>query len=374
MAKIELKGVKKSFQSVEVIHGVDLSIEDGAFTVFVGPSGCGKSTLLRMMAGLEELTDGTIEIDGERCDHLMPAARGMAMVFQSYALYPHMSVEQNLRFGLENQRTPKKEIEERVAKAADILQISHLLKRRPNQLSGGQSQRVAIGRAIVKEPKAFLFDEPLSNLDAELRVKMRGELVALHQRLKSTMVYVTHDQVEAMTMADQIVVLRDGVVEQTGKPIELYARPRNQFVAGFLGAPQMNFLPATVISSDPSGPTVALNGANANITLPGRDRGLGQGEAATVGVRPEHLRFDASGPLSAQVEAVEVLGADSIIHTKLSSGTPATLSLRGIFGARVGDVVRLGFDARFAHLFDSHGLALEPQRDWHDDYLIGLAS
>ena len=374
MAAITMRRVTKSFGAVEVIKGVDLDIDDKEFVVFVGPSGCGKSTLLRMMAGLEELSDGTIEIDGVRCDHLMPAARGMAMVFQSYALYPHMSVEQNLRFGLENQRTPKKEIEERVSKAADILQISHLLKRRPNQLSGGQSQRVAIGRAIVKEPKAFLFDEPLSNLDAELRVKMRGELVALHRRLKSTMVYVTHDQVEAMTMADQIVVLRDGVVEQTGRPIELYARPRNQFVAGFLGAPQMNFLPATVLSGGAESPTIALDGANANTTLPGRARGLEQGTPATIGVRPEHLRFDTSGPLSAEVEVVEVLGADSIVHTKLSSGTPATLSLRGIFGARAGDVVRLGFDARFAHLFDAQGLALEPLRDWRDDYLIGTTS
>ena len=374
MATVDIRNVRKAFGSVEVLHGVSVDIADSEFVVLVGPSGCGKSTLLRMMAGLEELSDGTIEIDGVRCDHLMPAARGMAMVFQSYALYPHMSVEQNLRFGLENQRTPKKEIEERVSKAADILQISHLLKRRPNQLSGGQSQRVAIGRAIVKEPKAFLFDEPLSNLDAELRVKMRGELVALHRRLKSTMVYVTHDQVEAMTMADQIVVLRDGVVEQTGRPIELYARPRNQFVAGFLGAPQMNFLPATVLSGGAESPTIALDGANANTTLPGRARGLEQGTPATIGVRPEHLRFDTSGPLSAEVEVVEVLGADSIVHTKLSSGTPATLSLRGIFGARAGDVVRLGFDARFAHLFDAQGLALEPLRDWRDDYLIGTTS
>src|SRR3569832_1486802 len=358
MAKIELKGVKKSFQSVEVIHGVAPSPADGAFTVSVGPSGGGKSTLLRMMAGLEEVSSGEIDIDGTRCDHLMPAARGMAMVFQSYALYPHMSVEQNLRFGLENQRTPKYEIEERVAKAADILQISHLLKRRPNQLSGGQSQRVAIGRAIVKEPKAFLFDEPLSNLDAELRVKMRGELVALHQRLKSTMVYVTHDQVEAMTMADQIVVLRDGVVEQTGRPIELYARPRNQFVAGFLGAPQMNFLPATVISGAADGPVLALAGANANINLPARDRGLEQGASATVGIRPEHLPFDSAGPHSATVDAVAVLGAESIVHARLSSGTPVTVSLRGIFGARAGDVVRLALDSRFAHLFDASGLTL----------------
>ena len=202
MAKLELKGVHKSFQSVEVIHGIDLTVEDGSFTVFVGPSGCGKSTLLRMIAGLEEMSSGEVHIGGVRCDHLLPSARGMAMVFQSYALYPHMSVYENLRFGLVNQKTPKPEIDARIQRAAEILQISELLARRPSQLSGGQSQRVAIGRAIVKEPKAFLFDEPLSNLDAELRVKMRAEIVSLHRRLKSTMVYVTHDQVEAMTMAD----------------------------------------------------------------------------------------------------------------------------------------------------------------------------
>ena len=368
MAKIELKGVRKSFQQLEVIHGVDLAIEDGAFTVFVGPSGCGKSTLLRMMAGLEELTDGEIDIDGVRCDHLMPAARGMAMVFQSYALYPHMSVEQNLRFGLENQRTPKAEIETRVAKAADVLQISHLLKRRPNQLSGGQSQRVAIGRAIVKEPKAFLFDEPLSNLDAELRVKMRGELVALHQRLKSTMIYVTHDQVEAMTMADRIVVLRDGHVEQTGSPIELYARPRNQFVAGFLGAPQMNFLPVT-LGGSAEAPTATID--NSVLKLPARARAVAG--SGTLRVRPEHLNFRADGPFAATVETLEVLGAESIIHARLGSGAPLTISLRGIIGARPGDTIRLGFDDRFAHLFDPEGLALEPVRSWRDDYVIEAA-
>jgi ABC-type sugar transport system ATPase subunit len=368
MARIELKSVTKSFQSVEVIHGVSLDIEDGAFTVFVGPSGCGKSTLLRMMAGLEEVTSGEIDIDGARCDHLMPAARGMAMVFQSYALYPHMSVEQNLRFGLENQRTPKPEIEARVARAAEILQISHLLKRRPNQLSGGQSQRVAIGRAIVKEPKAFLFDEPLSNLDAELRVKMRGELVALHQRLKSTMVYVTHDQVEAMTMADRIVVLRDGIVEQTGKPIELYARPRNQFVAGFLGAPQMNFLHGTVAP----GPQLALSvdDNRATISVSGRTAGLAPGSTATLGIRPEHLSVDPNGPLTAIVEAVEVLGAETIIHARLASGASITVSLRGISGVKQGAAVRLGLDPRFAHVFDENGMALEPSRSWSEDYLI----
>jgi multiple sugar transport system ATP-binding protein len=374
MAEIELKGVKKSFQTVEVIHGVDLTIEDGAFTVFVGPSGCGKSTLLRMMAGLEELSDGEIDIDGVRCDHLMPAARGMAMVFQSYALYPHMSVEQNLRFGLENQRTPRAEIAQRVAKAADILQISHLLKRRPNQLSGGQSQRVAIGRAIVKEPKAFLFDEPLSNLDAELRVKMRGELVALHNRLKSTMVYVTHDQVEAMTMADRIVVLRDGIIEQTGKPIELYARPRNQFVAGFLGAPQMNFLPGTATDRGGDGFEFAVDENRATIKLDGRARGLKSGEAAIVGVRPEHLQLDARGPLTATVEAVEVLGSETIVHARLGSGTPITISIRGISALHGGETVRLGFDNRFVHIFDSSGLTLEPTRSWQQDYLVEAAT
>ena len=239
MARLELKRVRKSFQSVEVIHGVDLVVESGSFTVFVGPSGCGKSTLLRMVAGLEDLSQGEILLEGSRCDHLLPSSRGMAMVFQSYALYPHMSVRENLRFGLVCQNVPKAEIAARIARAFDILQIAHLLDRQPSQLSGGQSQRVAIGRAIVKEPKAFLFDEPLSNLDAELRVKMRSEIALLHRRLGATMIYVTHDQVEAMTMADTIVVLRDGLVEQVGSPIDLYMRPRNRFVACFLGAPQM---------------------------------------------------------------------------------------------------------------------------------------
>src|SRR5271169_6584194 len=259
MAKLELKGVHKSFQSVEVIHGVDLAVEDGSFTVFVGPSGCGKSTLLRMIAGLEEVTSGEVHIGGKRCDHLLPSARGMAMVFQSYALYPHMSVYENLRFGLANQKMSKAEIDTRIRRAAEILQISELLARRPSELSGGQSQRVAIGRAIVKEPEAFLFDEPLSNLDAELRVKMRSEIVSLHRRLKSTMIYVTHDQVEAMTMADTIVVLRDGAVEQIGPPIELYSRPRNRFVACFLGAPQMNILAAAADGASQPGLRLAVD-------------------------------------------------------------------------------------------------------------------
>src|ERR1700685_4435532 len=244
---------------------MDLVVKSGSFTVFVGPSGCGKSTLLRMIAGLEDVTAGEIRLDGHRCEHLIPSARGMAMVFQSYALYPHMSVHENLRFGLVCQGLPKAQIEARIARAAIIRKSVPLLHRKPHQLSGGQSQRVAIGRAIVKEPKAFLFDEPLSNLDAELRVKMRSEIAALHRRLGSTMIYVTHDQVEAMTMADTIVVLREGIIEQIGSPIELYVRPRNRFVACFLGAPQMNLLAADVIAAGAQGLELAVGQGRARI-------------------------------------------------------------------------------------------------------------
>jgi multiple sugar transport system ATP-binding protein len=367
MAEVKLTGVRKSFQSLEVIHGIDLTIDDGAFTVLVGPSGCGKSTLLRMMAGLEELSDGQIEIDGVRCDHLLPSARGMAMVFQSYALYPHMSVEQNLRFGLENVRTPKAEIATRVARAAEILQIAHLLKRRPNQLSGGQSQRVAIGRAIVKEPKAFLFDEPLSNLDAELRVKMRGELVSLHHRLKSTMIYVTHDQVEAMTMADKIVVLRDGVVEQSGAPIELYARPVNRFVAAFLGAPQMNMMAGTLRQRE-NAPAVALD-AGMTIDLPGRDIPLADGSRVTLGIRPEHVGT-RGGNVPAVVESAEVLGAETVVHANIGGSMPFTFSTRGISGARPGETVQLSLPPAFVHVFDSDDIAVGATADWRADYIV----
>jgi multiple sugar transport system ATP-binding protein len=354
MAAIELKGVRKSFQSLEVIHGIDLKIDDGAFTVFVGPSGCGKSTLLRMIAGLEEVSAGQIDIDGERCDQLMPAVRGMAMVFQSYALYPHMSVVQNLRFGLENQRLPKTEITERVTRAAEILQISHLLERRPSQLSGGQSQRVAIGRAIVKEPKAFLFDEPLSNLDAELRVKMRTELIALHERLGATMVYVTHDQVEAMTMADRIVVLRDGRIEQVGTPIELYTSPVNQFVAGFLGAPQMNFLPAKIGEDG----AVVLECNGARIDFGDRTRAATPGSDVTLGIRPEHLAPGKGACIRAEVMHTEVLGAESVVHARLDAQTPLLVSLRGISDLRAGSSIDIGLDPSTAHLFGADGRTL----------------
>ncbi len=242
MATLELRQVTKSFGPTKVIHGIDLSINHGEFIVFVGPSGCGKSTLLRMIAGLEPVTTGAVAIDGQVVNEVPAAERGLAMVFQSYALYPHMSVRQNLSFGLENLKTPKPEIQKRVAEAARMLRMEQLLERRPGQLSGGQRQRVAIGRAVVREPKIFLFDEPLSNLDAELRVQMRTEIGSLHQRLGNTMIYVTHDQVEAMTMADRIAVLKDGRLEQFGRPLDLYNRPANLFVAGFIGSPRMNFL------------------------------------------------------------------------------------------------------------------------------------
>jgi multiple sugar transport system ATP-binding protein len=367
MARIDVKSVYKRYEMLEVIHGIDLTIDDGAFTVFVGPSGCGKSTLLRMMAGLEDLNSGEVHIDGQRCDHLMPSARGMAMVFQSYALYPHMSVEQNLRFGLENARLPRVEVETRVRRAAQILQIESLLKRRPNQLSGGQSQRVAIGRAIVKEPKAFLFDEPLSNLDAELRVKMRAELVALHKRLGTTMIYVTHDQVEAMTMADKIVVLRDGIVEQVGAPVELYARPRNRFVAGFLGAPQMNFLPGRVQSVADDGIVVLLD-AGVVLTMAWR-AGIDAGNACVVGIRPEHLVPADAGVLALVVEDTEILGSETIVHGLLPSDERVTFSMRGISRLNTGDPVRLELPESFVHLFREDGLALHQDRPWSEDYI-----
>jgi ABC-type sugar transport system ATPase subunit len=369
MAKLELKSVHKSFQSLEVIHGIDLTVEDGSFTVFVGPSGCGKSTLLRIIAGLEELTSGEVHIGDIRCDHLLPSARGMAMVFQSYALYPHMSVYENLRFGLVNQKIPKPEIDARIRRAADILRISELLARRPSQLSGGQSQRVAIGRAIVKEPDAFLFDEPLSNLDAELRVKMRSEIVGLHRRLKSTMVYVTHDQVEAMTMADTIVVLRDGAVEQVGTPIELYARPRNQFVACFLGTPQMNLLKAKIRTVTGEGMSLCVDDERA--TTDATVGGAFVGADCTVGIRPEHLALSDDGAISGTVIATEMLGSETIVFANLQSGENVTASIRGIRSLPPKAIVRFSVDPRFVHVFDDKGITLPPLRSWREDYVEG---
>jgi multiple sugar transport system ATP-binding protein len=369
MAKLELKNVRKSFQSLEVIHGINLTVEDESFTVFVGPSGCGKSTLLRMIAGLEELTSGEVHVGGKRCDHLLPSARGMAMVFQTYALYPHMSVYENLKFGLTNQKLPKTVIDARIRRAADILRISELLSRRPSQLSGGQSQRVAIGRAIVKEPEAFLFDEPLSNLDAELRVKMRSEIVSLHRRLKSTMIYVTHDQVEAMTMADTIVVLREGVVEQMGAPIELYARPSNQFVAGFLGTPQMNFLKAKVQTTNAKATWLSIDDGRTTIDAAADGAGVPVGAACGVGIRPEHLSLSDNGPITGTVIATEMLGSETIVFASLQSGENVTASIRGIRSVPQGSAIHLGVSSRFVHVFDEKGVALPSLRPWREDYL-----
>jgi multiple sugar transport system ATP-binding protein len=289
-------------------------------------------------------------------------------VFQSYALYPHMSVHENMRFGLVCQGLPGKQIEARIARAADILQIAHLLQRRPSQLSGGQSQRVAIGRAIVKEPKAFLFDEPLSNLDAELRVKMRSEIVGLHRRLGSTMIYVTHDQVEAMTMADTIVVLREGIVEQVGSPVALYARPRNRFVACFLGAPQMNMLASAVTDVSPSGLRLAVDQGRAVVEASVSGCAATAEASLAIGVRPEHLEPSEQG-LRAKVQASEILGAETIVHAVLESGEKLVASLRGIHRAAAGELMAFTIDRRFVHVFDANGEALTPLRAWAEDYL-----
>jgi ABC-type sugar transport system ATPase subunit len=363
MAELRLHQVVKRFGHAEVIHGIDLEIEHGHFVVFVGPSGCGKSTLLRMIAGLEEVTDGEIFIDGELVNEIDAAKRGLAMVFQSYALYPHMTVRKNLSFGLETMRAPKALIEERVAEAARILQIEPLLDRRPAQLSGGQRQRVAIGRAIVREPRIFLFDEPLSNLDAELRVQMRVELAKLHQRIEATMIYVTHDQVEAMTMADTIVVLRMGRIEQVGTPLQLYNEPANIFVAGFIGSPRMNFLEAQVVGRRGEGVEVRL-GDGTPLVLP-RDHGDAKdGEHLTLGVRPEHLvigeSHDERAAIKLTVNLTEPLGGESFVYGTLQSGEPVTIKQPGQVFIRAGATIAARIEPELCHLFDRDGQALAP--------------
>ncbi len=336
MASLELKNLVKAFGTTRVVHGVDLQVAHGEFTVFVGPSGCGKSTLLRLICGLEEASSGDILIDGARVNEQRAADRELAMVFQSYALYPHMTVWQNMAFGLQNIGMERAEIDRRVDAAATLLRLDTLLQRKPTQLSGGQRQRVAIGRAIVREPKIFLFDEPLSNLDAELRVSMRGEIAALHRRLGATMVYVTHDQVEAMTMADKIVVLRAGRIEQAGSPLDLYNRPANRFVAGFIGSPQMNFVNATARADGtlrpPFGGEVVVPGAAA-----------AAGREVVLGVRPEHLTLaptDGALALPVTVTQVEQLGALSMIYGALPGDTGRlTVQLAGQVATKVGDTL-----------------------------------
>jgi len=346
---IQLKKVVKRFGAIEVIKGIDLDIEPGQFTVFVGPSGCGKSTLLRMIAGLETISGGDLLIGGERMNDVAAAKRGIAMVFQSYALYPHMTVYKNLAFGLETAGLKRDEIDRRVKEAAATLRITEYLQRRPKALSGGQRQRVAIGRSIVRDPNIFLFDEPLSNLDAELRVQMRVEISKLHERLGNTMIYVTHDQVEAMTMADKIVVLKAGEVMQTGSPLELYNRPANRFVAGFIGSPKMNFLEARRTSAD------AVEVAGQSLRLAPEQLGQAAINAPiSFGIRPEHivLSGDAGQSLGdAKVDLVEHLGGSTSVYATMTSGVSLTILAPGQLAIRHGETVPLRIDAANCHAF-----------------------
>jgi multiple sugar transport system ATP-binding protein len=349
MATVIVRDVEKAFGSVKVIHGINVDINDGEFVVLVGPSGCGKSTLLRMIAGLEEISGGTISIGGREVNHVPPKDRDVAMVFQNYALYPHMTVYDNMAFSLKLRKAEKSVIEERVRKAAGILNLTEYLLRYPRQLSGGQRQRVAMGRAIVRDPQVFLFDEPLSNLDAKLRVQMRTEIKALHQRLKTTTVYVTHDQVEAMTMADRIVVMHDGIVEQIGTPLELYDNPANTFVAGFIGSPAMNFVNGT-LRRNGGGTYVDVAGSKLPTppSLPGSD-----GQNVIYGIRPEHLSIDKGGDgMDASVLVVEPTGAETQIVAETPGGqVTAVFTDRHQF--RPGERIVLKPRQEGIHLFDA---------------------
>jgi len=358
MSALTLTDLRKSYDGTETIRGIDLEVASGEFVVLVGSSGCGKSTVLRMIAGLEDATSGTIRIGDRDVTRVPAASRGVAMVFQSYALYPHMTVRENLSFGLKNMRTPRAEIAQQVAHAAAILELDALLDRLPAQLSGGQRQRVAIGRAIVRDPSLFLFDEPLSNLDADLRVRMRHELAALHKRLGATMIYVTHDQVEAMTLADRLVVLDAGRIAQVGTPLEVYDRPANVFTAGFIGSPRINLLDATMVARD---------GAGALVELPGGARftasadGLAPGDTLTVGLRPEHLRREG-GPgsiaLAMTVEAVEALGHSTFLYGTLAGAGEFRAKLDGHHAVAVPSTLALFADPARALLFDRAGQAV----------------
>jgi sn-glycerol 3-phosphate transport system ATP-binding protein len=351
MADVSIRNVTKKFGKAEVIHGISCDIRDGEFIVILGPSGCGKSTLLRLVAGLEEITTGEIAIDGRVVNRLEPAARDIAMVFQNYALYPHMTVFRNMAYGLKMRRMPKEEIERRVRHAAGILELEGLLERKPRQLSGGQRQRVAMGRCIVREPKVFLFDEPLSNLDAKLRVQMRLEIRKLHEELRITSVYVTHDQVEAMTLGDRLVVMDDGHAAQIGSPLEVYERPASLFVAGFIGSPAMNFLDAE-IGAD--GKTVVLPGP-IRIPLNGPQPAGRAGKKVVLGIRPEHLELipDREGALRLSVEQVELLGADTLVHGRFGDAqNRLTLRLPDVHRLEKRAVVPLAVAPQKLHLFD----------------------
>jgi len=357
VADIKINTVNKYYGDVHVIKDVSLDIKSQSFTVLVGPSGCGKSTMLRMIAGLEDINSGTISIDGEIVNDLPPKQRNIAMVFQSYALYPHMTVFDNMAFGLKLEKRSKDEINERVQEAARILQIEDYLLRKPKQLSGGQRQRVAIGRAITRKPKVFLFDEPLSNLDAALRVQMRVELAKLHDQLNATMIYVTHDQTEAMTLANDIVVLDEGIVSQKGTPMELYNNPNNLFVGGFIGSPKMNFISSKIISKSNSNTEVDIMGSG-KISVPKSSTSASEGDSVQLGIRPEHLivNQDADASWESKVFVVEKLGSGTFLYLE-KEGEPLVVETEGDSNIKVGDNVKVGFTASRCHIFDKNNIA-----------------
>ena len=353
MSAIKIEKINKYYGDNHIIKDVSLEIKSESFTVLVGPSGCGKSTILRMIAGLEDINSGIIAIDDKVVNDLAPKERNIAMVFQSYALYPHMTVFNNMAFGLKLEKRSKEEINERVHEAAKILQIEDYLERKPKQLSGGQRQRVAIGRAITRKPKVFLFDEPLSNLDAALRVQMRVELAKLHDQLDATMIYVTHDQTEAMTMADEIVVLDQGIISQTGGPMDLYNNPSNLFVGGFIGSPKMNFIKTSLLSKSSKGSKVDLFGSS-DIIIPKTSNTSSDGDEVTLGIRPEHLTVNTKSKSSweSKVFVVEKLGSGTFLYLE-KEGEPLVVETEGDSKIKVGDTVKVGFDPLKCHLFDS---------------------
>lgn len=358
MSTVTLKNIRKTYTDTEVIKGINLEVEDCEFVVFVGPSGCGKSTLLRMIAGLEDITSGQLLIDGQLMNNVPPDKRGLAMVFQTYALYPHMTVAENMAFSLRLAGVPKAKRYERAKEVGRILQLEPFLNRKPGALSGGQRQRVAIGRALVRNPKVFLFDEPLSNLDAALRGQMRLELASLHESLQTTMIYVTHDQIEAMTLADKIVVLQDGKIEQVGAPMELYNHPCNRFVAGFMGSPKMNFLPVTAVSVRDSGTVLSLP-EDARVVVPVQPRRLKVGDRATLGIRPEHIQIDANYPtLMGEVLVIERLGDATSLYVKVAGGNTLVLQTDGNRRVAVRDQVPIRIDGNLCHLFDTDDMAI----------------
>ncbi|HGF7527424.1 TPA: ABC transporter ATP-binding protein [Vibrio cholerae] len=356
MAQVTLKNIKKSFGKTDVIKNVNLDIADGEFVVFVGPSGCGKSTLLRMIAGLEDISSGDLTIGDQICNNLTPKERGIAMVFQSYALYPHKTVYNNMAFSLQVSGEDKQLIDEKVKNAAKILQIEHLMDRKPSQLSGGQRQRVAIGRAIVRNPRLFLFDEPLSNLDAALRVDTREEILKLHETLKTTMIYVTHDQVEAMTLADKIVVLNEGVAQQVGSPLSLYHRPRNLFVAGFIGSPKMNFLPAKIVGISERGVEIKAYDFEPMV-IPVTSNNARIGDKVTLGVRPEHIHITDESGASGKIRLVERLGGETLLSLNIANEKRLMVKSDGNCLLRAGEKIYFTFEPDQTHLFGEDGLA-----------------